>query len=210
MPAPITHIVFAEKILKELWTDKNRQDFLIGTSLPDFRYVGNLDRQITHLQGLKFEEIEKEKSFRSGFLFHSLLDEFWVDFYLKQPDYPFVLEPKHLTGMSIKFLEDEIYYQWLGGWPEIAGFFGKVLPEELAISDSSYFEEINVWYGALSDYFSQAPNEESRRKFLRFSEINDDLAADLNRFIANLRRNQRALEMIGEFYDYFRRRLGLG
>jgi len=45
---------------------------------------------------------------------------------------------------------------------------------------------------------------------LRFSEINDDLAANLNQFIVNLRRNQRALEMIGEFYDYFRRRLGLG
>ncbi len=203
MPAPITHIFFAEKILQTKLKERNRRDFFVGTSFPDFRYFDNLDRQLTHRRGLKFEEIEKTESFFAGFLFHSFLDELWANFYFQQPDYPFVLEPKRLTGMSLKFLEDEIYYSQVADWPEKTEFFKEVLSEELNISESSTFEEIISWHKILVDYFKKSPDDETRRNFLRHSEITDDLAKDLNQFIFYLRHNRRVNEVIGEFYDYF-------
>ncbi len=208
MSAPITHIALAEKFFSRHGTDKNRREFFVGTSFPDFRYFDNLERQTTHFRGVTLAEIKKLDSFAAGLKFHSLVDELWEKFFTKQPDYPFVLEPKHLTGLSLKFLEDEIYYRWVKDWPEVIGFLDKIFPKELEMDDSSSAEEIEAWHKILADYFSQAPDDESRRKFLRSSEINDDLAGELNQFVANLRGNQRALAVIGEFYDYFCRQVG--
>ncbi len=209
MAAPITHVMLAEKILASQLVDKNRQKFLVGTSFPDIRYFDNLDRQITHFKGVTMAEVRQSDSFTAGLKFHSLVDEAWENFYIKQPDYPFVLEPKHLTGMSLKFLEDEIYYRWVNDWPEMVNFFIEVLPGELTISSSSSAKEIGTWHRILINYFKQAPDDQARRNFMRHSELAGSLAGDINQFIAQLRGNQRSLEVIGEFYDYFCRQIGL-
>ncbi|HPR92239.1 MAG TPA: hypothetical protein PLR64_03240, partial [Candidatus Dojkabacteria bacterium] len=58
MAAPITHIVLSEKVLKKFFPRTEKKKFLIGTSLPDIRYLGVVDRNATHFNKVKFPLIK--------------------------------------------------------------------------------------------------------------------------------------------------------
>lgn len=44
MAAPLTHLVLAERIFQKHFSDQHRKVFLQGTSFPDIRYLGVIDR----------------------------------------------------------------------------------------------------------------------------------------------------------------------
>jgi hypothetical protein len=54
MAAPITHIALAEKLYGQYFSDKNKQDFFVGTSLADIRYLGTIERDKTHFKNIRY------------------------------------------------------------------------------------------------------------------------------------------------------------
>ncbi len=130
MPAPITHIVLADKVFDKYFFDKDRKEFFIGTSFPDIRYYDNLDREKTHQDGLSIEEIVKESSFLAGMHFHSFVDEKWGNFYRRLEDHQLYLEPLQVSAVALKFFEDERLYGHFSGWGQVADFFDGALEEE--------------------------------------------------------------------------------
>jgi len=202
MPAPITHIVLAEKIFKKHFGQKDRAEFMIGTSLSDIRYFDNLDRSQTHFLGLKLADIQKEDSFMAGFKFHSLVDE-THDRFFSFKDNPFFLEPIHITATSLKFFEDELFRDCVLDWAGISDFFGRRLKEEaIVISDE---ESVMIWQKALGDYFLAEPSPESRQKILQKTNFPDDIASQVEKFIDQMKKRPEIKEVAQEFYDNFER-----
>jgi len=200
MPAPITHIVLTEKVFKKHFSSKNRAEFLIGTSLPDIRYFGNLDREKTHFFDLKLADIKNEDSFKAGFKFHSLVDEVHNSFFSLREN-PFFLEPIEITAVSLKFFEDELFYDYISSWVETSDFFDKSLKEEIAVVGSK--EDVMDWHEALKDYFLIKPNPESRRKVLEKTNFSDDLALQIEKFIEQMKKMPQVKESVLEFYNNF-------
>jgi len=199
MAAPITHIVLAEKVFKKHFSSKNRAEFLVGTGLPDIRHFDNLDREKTHFFGLKLAEIKEENSFMAGFKFHSLVDEVHDKFFSLEKN-PFFMEPLEITATSLKFFEDEIFYDYFSGWPEVSNFFNTLPKEEFGYDNR---EDLLAWHQSLKKYFLQKPNFESRRSFLRTTEFSDGLARRIEEFIIQMKKMPQVKEAALEFYDKF-------
>jgi len=199
MAAPITHIVLAEKVFKKHFAQKNKAEFLVGTSLPDIRHFDNIDRDKTHFLGLALADIKNEDSFLAGLKFHSLTDELH-DRFFSYKDNPFFLEPIHLTATSLKFFEDEFLYDRLSNWPEIIRFFDVILEEESKYDDQS---DLLAWHQSLQVYLAKAPNFESRRAFFRTTEFSDDLAEQVEGFLDQMKKMPQVRAAAQEFYDNF-------
>ena len=199
MPSPITHIVLAEKVFEKHFSQKNKKEFFIGTSLPDIRDFDNIDRDKTHFSGLKLTDIKKEDSFEAGFKFHSLVDEAH-DHFFSLKENPFFREPIHITATSLKFFEDEFFYNQLSNWREIANFFDTLLEEEFKYDDRS---DIFAWHQSLKEYFVLAPNFESRSNFLKTSDFSTDLAKEVEAFIEQMKKMPQVKEAVQDFYDKF-------
>jgi len=50
MPLPLSHIIYANKLLNNKFKDRqiNQREFFIGSIFPDIRYLLKVDRQNTH------------------------------------------------------------------------------------------------------------------------------------------------------------------
>lgn len=200
MPAPITHIVLAEKVFKKHFSQKNKSEFFIGTSFPDIRYVDNLDRDKTHFPDLSLAEIIKEESFMAGLKFHSLVDEIHNNFFSFR-DNPFFLEPIHITATSLKFFEDKSFYNRLSNWQEIADYFKQTVKEENNFGVDE--KDIIAWHEALKIYFVKAPSLESRKEFLKKIEFSDELAQQIEAFIINMKKTPQVEKTVTDFYNEF-------
>lgn len=201
MPAPITHVVLANKVFDKYFSDKDRKDFFIGTSFPDIRYYDNLDREKTHQGGLSLEEMGREGSFLAGMHFHAFVDEKWENFYRRLEDHPLYLEPLHVSSVALKFFEDERLYNCLKEWGQIAGFFGGALDEEKKFGIAE--KDIIRWHGFLQKYFIKNPDDQTRRLVLMDSGLNLDFIDQVNLFIGQMRSDERVIEAVDEFYDKF-------
>lgn len=201
MACPITHIVLADSIFEEIFPGKDRRDFFIGTSLPDIRYLENFDRSRTHLEGFSLADLEKESSFMAGFKFHSFLDEIWNGFYANHPDYPFFIEPTHISDTALKFLADEMIYGRFGGWPEIIGYLADLIQEELRMDIPE--DDLKRWHEELRKYFSQKPTDESRTDFIEGIGLGLELADEVEDFIKEMKSNEKLLSAMEQFYEKF-------
>lgn len=200
MPSPITHIVLAEKVFEKHFSQKDKAEFFIGTSFPDIRYFDNLDRTKTHLPGLSLAEIAKEDSFMAGLKFHSFVDEVHNIFFAFR-DNPFFLEPVHITATSLKFFEDELFYNRFSNWPEIAGYFKQTVEDENNFGVEK--KDIITWHEALTAYFMEIPSLESREKFLKKIEFSDELAKQIEAFMVNMREAPQVEKAVMDFYNKF-------
>ena len=200
MPSPITHIVLAEKVFDKHFSQKNKADFFVGTSLPDIRRFNNIDRDKTHFFGLKLEDIKKEDSFLAGFKFHSLTDEVH-DRFFSYKDNPLFLEPVQIMATSLKALEDELLYDRLSNWLEVASYFRRTIKEENDLGLGK--EDIATWHEALEAYLLETPSFKSRERFLKTMEFSDELADQIEAFVINMRKVPQIERTVMDFYNGF-------
>jgi hypothetical protein len=154
MPLPFSHIYYANKIKEKILKDKDidEQDFFIGSTFPDIRYVLKKDRQFTHLNYKNsaeiLEKIKKEKnSFELGVLCHLYTDykfmEYWNYFKENNGDYyPFLI------------LENELLFDKFNkNKQKILEYFNK--------TDfyNATQEEIEKWHDILKQYLSEKMNK---------------------------------------------------
>ena len=133
MPAPVMHIVLSLLILPYL-PDKDPKEFILGTSFPDIRYLGVIDRRKTHNPCPSWDHVVKEKSsFKAGMEFHALVDVMHDNYMASNKVYSLLPSECQDSPHYLKFFEDMLVYTKVSRWNEIAGYFDTVLNEELAL-----------------------------------------------------------------------------
>lgn len=171
MPAFISHITYLNKFWVEMgYPESFRNDGILGSMLPDVRYITKQDRKLTHLKesfkdaktyGQLFDNIlgdtenkisspdgssEKIHHFRMGFAFHIALDQWWP----KQIYFPSEFEK---IGACLKLLDDIL----------LASEVDKInMEDELALPYKIKFLDlsdalIEKWYNFVFGYIKKGP-----------------------------------------------------
>jgi len=155
MAAPATHIIFAEKFLDNN-PSLSRKEFILGTSFPDIRYLGVIQREETHLSPITPELLhDVARPFMAGVAFHNHIDllrkSYWEDSGLLTdlPQSPYI-------SQALKVYEDMILYDNCTNWSEIGGYFNTVLDEEVDFNISS--ANIARWHKMLQAYLASKPD----------------------------------------------------
>lgn len=150
MPAPVTHILLSLLILP-LLPDKNPKEFIVGTSFPDIRYLGIVERNVTHIKRPRWAHIVHEKSsFKAGMEFHALVDVIHDNYMRKHHVYN--LLPFCCTGSAqyLKFFEDIFLYNKHTKWSEVSQYFDEIYQEELDLVPDT--EIVQAWHDILKNY----------------------------------------------------------
>lgn len=201
MAAPITHIVFTDKVFDKFFSDKKRKDFFIGTVFPDIRYLKVIDRRAAHFPfgNVTIKDVEKEEnSFRAGLKFHSLVDDVREKYIRTKDVYSFCPNLKYKKE-ALKLFEDELHYDKINNWTDIINFLDEVLAEESLFNIQE--KDIKKWHKILQDYFYRKPDREIREKFGRGLGFSKDAIEEIDDFINQAESNDRIKQTIEELYN---------
>jgi hypothetical protein len=202
MAAPITHIVLAEKVFEKYFADKNREEFLIGTSFPDIRRQGNIDRDLTHFEGTSLAEILPMDSFKAGLYFHSLVDQM-MKVYRKETGYEEQFpESKYIHEVG-KVYEDICLYDKVTDWGRIIKIFDRVLPDELQFGVDP--EIVKKWHLRLKKYLSRKPVDTQAIGELVEAPI--EVMEEIIRKVKEVKDEQKARRLAEEFYEGFEEKI---
>lgn len=202
MAAPITHIVLADKVFNGHFPSFDRKIFFIGTSFPDIRYLGAIDRATTHFinEKLSLDNLNQDNDFVAGAKFHVIVDAVRENYIIANKIYELLPESKYIT-QSLKLLEDDLLYEKFGIWEKIIRDFESIPFEQIKFElDKDHIEN---WYSLLREYFSSKPNPEIRTKFITRIGFKEEDAREMNNFIELARNNERVKRVIYGLYDQF-------
>ena len=183
MAAPITHIFFADKFCDK-HPEIDRFPFFAGNCLPDIRYIDkDIPRTKYHTKNISINNVLEEKSdFWKGVRFHSFIDEKRDYFYEKNGIYT-----PHISNWvfiySLKVLEDDILYSQLSFRQDFINFF---FDYNFPTEDINK-ESIKKWKKILCDYFSLQPCKESRKDFILWVGLSEDLYEQIENMLSELR-----------------------
>ncbi len=201
MAGEATHIILADRILADRGTQYNRRDFIVGTVFPDIRYLGDLDRDVTHLREISMEHVLSETdSFIAGAKFHSLVDKVRNDF-IKTAGMYDLCPPFLYDQQSLKFLEDELFYPEYGLWADALKYFEQVREVPVAYPVSE--EIVAQWYAIIRGYVAVPPNEVSRLHLLVAEGYTREAVILINAYIEELRKNKAVTDLMKDFYTQF-------
>jgi hypothetical protein len=199
MAAPITHIVLSYKVFDKYFQDKDKQEFLVGTSLPDIRYLGAIERDKSHYKNMTLKEISKYDSFDAGLRFHSLVDEI-REKYMKNNNYYSLFPKSALLTQASKVFEDRVLYDKLNNWKEIVSYFNEIYQDELDLGISE--SDIEKWHKLLRNYFSHKPEDKNTVAFTLGMGFPIERAKEILRVIQNAE-TRKAEQFELEFYSNF-------
>src|SRR3989344_5867553 len=102
---------------------------MIGTSFPDIRYLGVIDRDKTHFDISKLGDLDNLPDFIAGMKLHSLVDVVREKYMNDKGLYSLFPESKFLS-QGVKMLEDNVLMSKFDDWNRVAGYFDEVVSEE--------------------------------------------------------------------------------
>lgn len=201
MAAPITHIVLADKVFDKYFPKSDKKQFYVGTSFPDIRYLGVIDRERTHFSHQTLKGLVDSNTFIAGAKFHSLVDEV-REKYMKDKDlYSYFPGSKFLT-QAVKIFEDRVLYGEVRNWDEITHFFDGVQAGELKYDLSE--KDIERWHVLLRNYFSQPPNADLIiKKFISDMGRPEEMSDEIIRVLGNIKHVDTATKIVKDFYNGF-------
>lgn len=199
MAGPVTHVILADKVFTKYFQGMDRGDFIVGTSLPDIRYLGVVERNKSHFKNVVIKELTVLSSFEAGFKFHSLVDMARED-YLKNSEYYSLFPASNLLTQASKVFEDRVLYNKLNNWGEIINYFDRIYKDELNLRISE--EAIGKWHKILKNYFSHKSKDEDNIALTTEMGFSKERAEEMNNIIRNAQTNE-AEEIILKFYDNF-------
>lgn len=203
MAAPITHIVLTDKVFKKYFSNKDRQKFFVGTSLPDIRYLGCIAREKTHYKNVTLKDVLDRNSFDAGMLFHSLVDEV-RERYMNKNGYYSLFPKTYRAIQASKMFEDRILYNKVTNWPEIIDYFDKVYKEELDLDIKK--DDIEKWHQSRKEYFARKPGDKEIIMFAVKTGFPSELGEEINNIIQNAD-TKAAKKIVLNFYDSFENHL---
>ena len=179
MATPITHLFFANKFCNK-HPEIDRFPFFAGNCLPDIRYIDkNIPRAKFHLNNITINSILWEKSdFWKGVKFHSFIDK-----YYQKKFAPYESDPTFM--LFLKFLEDDILYSKLTFLQDFIKFFTKYNFPTKDINE----ESIEKWKSILCNYFSLQPCNSSRKNFILWIGLTNEIYNQIESMLRGPRQN---------------------
>lgn len=196
MATPITHLFFADKFCDK-HPEIERFPFFVWNCLPDIRYIDkDISRTKFHAKNISIDNVFGEKlDFWKGVKFHSFVDEnrdyFYEKHWIYKPgvsDWVFIL--------SLKVFEDDILYSHISFRQDFIKFFLEYQFPVEDINDAS----IRKWKEILCDYFSSQPSKLSRRKFILWVWLSENLAEQIEGMLVEL--NKKYTEDINDMVKF--------
>lgn len=183
MATPITHIFFADKFCDK-HPEINKFPFFAGNCLPDIRYIDkNILRTKFHAKNISINDVLEEKSdFWKGVRFHSFIDEKRDYFYEKQ----WIYTPNNSDWVliySLKCLEDDILYSQLPFRQDFISFLFEYSFPTKDINEKSIKKRKEI----LCDYFSLQPCKKSRKDFILWVGLSEDLHEKIENMLIEIR-----------------------
>jgi hypothetical protein len=209
MAAPIGHIYLALQLLNGPLKGVNHQDFLIGTSFPDIRYLAHIPREKTHYQHVDLQRILTEREpFKQGMLFHSFVDQERERFMKENQINNLLPSLPHKSGI-LKGLEDQLLHPKLPD-KSFLRLFDTVIDQELKIVTHKII--IQEWHTNLQNYFFYGPTPQTIRPFVQQSiphmgplQTIAEQTVSYGFFVGTkvITLNQEVIKIINKFYDSF-------
>lgn len=172
MAGPIAHIFCALAFLNSNYnTIEDKQAFLLGTSFPDIRYLGVIERTQTHIPNIKWDDVVNEKSaFKAGLLFHSLVDQAREGYFESHGlyDIDIGVHPQFRSHV-LKLFEDILLHDSISEWPKIVAYFDDILQEERAYPIAP--ESLQNWHAILQIYCAKKPGIHTLISFANNNQI---------------------------------------
>ena len=200
MAAPITHIVLTDIIFDKFFSDKDKDNFYIGTSFPDIRYLGVIDRQKTHFNDVNIEYLKSLPSFEAGLKLHSLVDKVRDDFVISRGVYASVPQSPFITH-ALKFFEDKMFYTKRSNWKSIASYFKNSTEDELSIGVAK--AHVENWHKFLQTYFSSGPGDQNIYEFVSIIGKPTEMAEEIIRLTKSMGNNNDLKQIVADFYENF-------
>ncbi len=204
MAGPITHIILALKMFTCGLLDSNTVDmklFLLGTSFPDIRYLGVIERTTTHSKNISWLDVVNEPSpFLAGLKFHALVDELRETFLEDHGMYNLIPKRPYLS-QCMKFVEDGFLYHKINEWDSIITVFDTISSEEKAFNIAD--ADVKRWHTILKKYCAEQPQKNLIIHMIRtLSKVTYKLS-DIEFLIAELEQESEFQKLIETFYDSF-------
>ncbi|QQG41289.1 MAG: hypothetical protein HYV90_03905 [Candidatus Woesebacteria bacterium] len=199
MAGPVTHVTLAVKVFNKYFRGRNIGEFVIGTSLPDIRYLGVIDRDKSHFENIVFDDLTNLSSFEAGLKLHSLVDSIREEYLINNKYYSLFPASDVLT-QAAKVFEDRLLYDKLSNWDEINSYFDVVYKDELNLGISE--AAINKWHKILKRYFSHKSQDEDNIILTTEIGFPKERAEEMNQIIQNAQ-TFKAEQIVLKFYDDF-------
>ncbi len=200
MAGPITHIVLAQKIYASHFSTLAEKDFYVGTSFPDIRYLGVIEREKTHVPVTDKRAIQKQNSFFAGVSTHVLVDQLRETYMTTNGVYDLVPKSPLIT-QAMKLYEDAVMYPKCSDWQSVASYFDHILPGESAYGIAE--NDLRKWHTFLQFYFTHGVTRESGEMFVRTTGKPDGFATELLKVYEELSTIPNFSRWITDFYDHF-------
>jgi len=199
MAAPITHVALTDKVYKKHFSDKDKGEFYVGTSLPDIRYLGVVERDKTHFKNLSLKDVVNNNSFDAGLMFHSLVDEVREQF-MRRNNYYSLFPKSELQTQASKVLEDRVLYNRVDNWSDIISYFEKVYRSEIDLGIKS--SDVKRWHQLLQEYFTNKPEDKDTVAFTTGMGFGQERAREIINVIKSSD-TERAKMIVLDFYNNF-------
>ena len=215
MPGPVTHIVFALAALNTPdCAHFDKQQFVVGTSFPDIRYLGVIKREETHAPHVTWQDIVTERSsFLAGMKLHTLVDQARERFLQKSPLYNLVPDTP-LVAKQLKIVEDSMLYRQHKDWKTITSYFNTITEEErmFGITDQDIkrwhtflqkYLSLQKWHNRLKHFSFWRPALKLRLKFSRKLPLKKETVNRLIDTTGKLEKDTQITTILQTFYNSF-------
>jgi hypothetical protein len=207
MAAPITHVVLTNKVLDKFFGDKDRKLFMLGTSFPDIRRLGKIEREKVHFNDFSLVEMKNDDPFTAGLKFHSVVDEVRKK-YVQDNNIISLFPDSEFIKEAVKIFEDRILRNKSDRWEETAGYFDQIYQEELIFGVKE--EDVRTWHKMLTEYFLSDINKDiGITNFIMGSGNSQETVAEMVRTANEVKDYKKAEELVLNFYDNFEKLIKL-
>lgn len=200
MAAPISHLVFGKRILERLNSKKEASGFYTGVCFPDIRYLGIIDRNISHPEIKSISELENESPFFAGVKCHVLLDEIREKYMQDKGIYNLTPNSKYIT-QALKFYEDQLLYQELTQIDNLSNFLNHIFQEE--INFQIPIEDLQKWHSMIKKYINSKARSADIKQFLEMIPKGEDIWIEVSELLPRFKDSVQITLIIKEFYKDF-------
>ncbi len=201
MAAPVSHIYFAKRFFDISGLEIDQKAFIVGTSFPDIRYLGIIDRTKTHFSEVSLEQVKAEKDpFKAGLLFHNYHDLKRTE-YIQQSGLYKLLPDNKFISQAEKFGEDVLLYGLSRDWFMFKDFFREVNSDELSYGLQT--QDVEAWHKLISDYISEPPSSLSVGHFCEKLIDGQEMAEQIPELLHIITNNADARQILAGTRAYF-------
>lgn len=199
MSAPLSHIVFANKLFKKIKPISDLQVFYIGVCFPDIRYLGIIDKDKTHWKITNLNELNQGTDFERGIKCHILVDLIRAS-YMKKANIKSIAPDSEFSSMVIKFHEDQIRAKDFSA-QEIAEHLNKIVEDEYSFNINE--NDLKKWHELIRKYLLSNYDEQSILNLTNQFIRSEHISSEVKRILPLIKKNSEIIAILEDFYKNF-------